>query len=76
MDLRRTLTDPLHFLVLLAEKAAFKEMLHFLYAGSLSQYLSEPTASVRELVDLLVWGTSSRCPLSWAPSSRLSTEQI
>jgi hypothetical protein len=51
-----------HFLVLLAEKAAFKEMLHFLYAGSLSPQLNEPTASVRELVDLLVVGDKFEVP--------------
>jgi hypothetical protein len=47
---------------LLAEKAAFKEMLHFIYAGSLSQHLNEPTARVRELVDLLVVGDKFEAP--------------
>jgi hypothetical protein len=47
---------------LLAEKAAFKEMLHFLYAGSLSPQLNEPTASVCELVDLLIVGDKFEVP--------------
>ncbi|GAQ88321.1 BTB/POZ/Kelch-associated protein [Klebsormidium nitens] len=44
------------------EKTAFKEMLHFLYAGSLSPRLLEATIDVRELVALLVLGDKFEVP--------------
>jgi hypothetical protein len=63
LDLRRPNSiHPQHFPVLHAEKSPFKEMLRFLYAGNLSQHLNEPTARVRDLVDLLVVGDKFEVP--------------
>jgi hypothetical protein len=45
-----------------AEKAAFKEMLRFLYAGSLSPQFQPPDANVRELVQLLLVGDKFEVP--------------
>ncbi|GAQ80777.1 BTB/POZ/Kelch-associated protein [Klebsormidium nitens] len=44
------------------EKEAFKEMLHFLYAGTLSPRLSQPATTVRELLNCLVVGDKFEVP--------------
>ncbi|GAQ84906.1 hypothetical protein KFL_002110235 [Klebsormidium nitens] len=47
-------TTPVTLMVTQSERAAFKEMLHFLYAGTLSPQLQEPSTPMSSFVDLLV----------------------
>ncbi|GAQ88322.1 BTB/POZ/Kelch-associated protein [Klebsormidium nitens] len=53
---------PMSIKVTAEEKEAFKEMLHFLYAGSLSPRLHDPATDVREVVRLLVVGDKFEVP--------------